>query len=182
MKKGKVLLGIVVIGAVLLSGCTGYNSRPPSGYPSRYSEGDVNIKLEYDIPIFFFGDIVQEDGSINRSKTVNWTLTINNYGKYLEDVRFEIIHFPYEIIIWATIEATIPTEFDYYDMEFDCIWIEVPSNTSMDFIFSITLDEAFPWSYNADTSYVGHFEIGYRIDRKGSVYYDELKIPFVVRT
>ena len=189
MKKRKVLLGTIIIGIVLLSGCIGDGSRPPS-YPSRYSEIDVNVELKYDCPIFYFGDVVHDNGSVNQSKTVNWTLTINNRGNTVEDVRFEIAYFPLDLLIWSTNVAykyvtIIYPEYDYEDKDFERYNIkDIISMASVEFTVSITFDKTVAWSYSPDTTYVGYFEIRkYAIDPKcGNIGYGELIVPFVVRT
>lgn len=191
MKKGKVLLGsIILIGTVLLSGCIGGNSEPPPGYPSKYAAGDIDIELVYEPAIFYFGDVVQDNGSVNQSKTVNWTLAINNRGNHTEDVRFEITYFPPELLVWSTNVAykygeIIYPEYDYDDADFERYNIEdIVSMTSVEFTVSITFNKTVAWSYSPDTTYVGQFEIRkHTIDPKcGNSYYDELVVPFVVRT
>ena len=138
MKKRKVLLSsIILIGTVLLSGCIRDNSEPPS-YPSQYSEGDVDVKLEYEYPVFYFGDVVQDNGSVNQSKTVNWTLTINNRGNRTEEVRFEIIYFPPELLVWSTTVAykygeIIYPEYDYDDANFERYYIEDNQKSEREF-------------------------------------------------
>lgn len=187
--KREVLLGIVIIGAVVLSGCTN-NSEPPPGYPSRSTAGNINIELIYDHPIFYFGDVVQDNGSVNQSKTVNWTLTINNHGDGVEDVRFDVLYFPPEPLIWSTTVAykynyiTYP-EYDYDRAEFERQYIDdLPSMVSVDFTVSITFDKTVAWSYSPDTTYVGYFEIGKRAINPecNNIYYEGIVVPFVVRT
>lgn len=210
--KYKVLFGVVVIGVILLSGCIGDNSEPPSGYrdPSKsYDIRRVDVELKYEPSIFYFGDVVQDNGSVGVSKTVNWTLTIVNNGTEQEDVRFEILQFPRELLIWSTelkmfeihtVEAWAEEEnetfnitytyehileYDYYGAEFERIKIDgLKTNSSTDVVFSITFNETVAWSYSPDTTYVGHFEIRKRtIDPKcNNIRYDEVVIPFVVRT
>ena len=189
MKKRKVLLGsIILIGIVLLSGCIGDNSRPPS-YPS-YENVEIDVSLEYEPPVFYFGDVVQDNGSVNQSKTVNWAMTINNRGNRTEDVRFEITYFPPELLLWSTNVAykfgeIIYPEYDYDDADFERYEIEdIISMASVEFTVSITFNKTVAWSYSPDTTYVGHFEIGKRtINPKcGNIGYDRLVVPFVVRT
>lgn len=190
-KQKSVIIGLLLILIMLSGGCFD-DSEPPS-YPPSYKGTDINVELNYDYPIFYFGDVVQDNGSVNISKTTDWTLTITNLGSISEEVRFEIVDFPQEILIWSTIveiterNITFSPEYDYYDNEFDRYWIEdISANTSLDFIVSITFNKTVAWSYNPDTTYVGHFEIGYRIrkhyDTYSSIYYKELIVPFVVRT
>lgn len=207
-KQKSIIVGLLLI-SIMLSGCLGYNSRPPPGYPPKYNVGDINIELKYEYPIFYFGDVVQDNGSVNQSKTINWTLTINNHGNYTEDVRFELLQFPEELMIWSTelkifeihtvevwaeeekeafnmtytLERTL--EYDYYNREFDRLWIEgVPVNASIEFVVSITFNETVAWSYSPDTTYVGFFEIGKRTCNPEcrNIHYEEEIIPFVVRT
>lgn len=204
MNKRKVLLScIIIVGVVLISGCT-TTQRPP-GYPSRYDDEGIDVELNYENPIFYFGDVVQDDGSVNKTKTVTWTLVVNNYGSSTEEIHFKIIKFPTEVLMWHTtlalyqrtsdnlmhidgsITMTFEIELEYGadDEDFDRIQIEgIKSNTSTELIFSITLNEAEAWSYSPDTTYIGQFEIGRRtINPKcNNIGYDELFIPFVVRT
>lgn len=189
MKKRKILLGSIIIGSVLLSGCID-NSEPPPGYPSKHAVGDIDIELVYEPAIFYFGDVVQDNGSVNQSKTINWTLTINNLGNRSEDVRFEIAHLPPELLIWSTIIAykygeIIYPEYDYEDKDFERYCIEdIISMASVEFTVSITFNKTVAWSYSPDSTYVGYFEIGRRtINPKcGNIGYGELIVPFVVRT
>jgi len=194
VKKRKVLLGSIVIIAILLSGCIDNSESPPS-YPSKYAVGDIDIELVYEPAIFYFGDVVQDNGSVNQSKTVDWALTINNRGNRTEEVRFEISHFPRELLLWPTKVAykygeTIYPDYDYsnYDYskaEFERYYIEdIVSMASVEFTVSITFNKTVAWSYSPDTTYVGHFEIRkHAIDPKcGNSYYERLVVPFVVRT
>ncbi|GAG68714.1 unnamed protein product [marine sediment metagenome] len=190
MKRKKILLGSIIIGAVLLSGCID-NSEPPPDYPSSNTIIDIQIGYEEypdGYPIFYFGDVVQDNGSVNVSKTDNWTFTITNNGSQTEEVRFKIVDFPDELMIWSTELRLIDTEiihipeydFDRERFETDCLE-SISPNSTVNITFSITFNKARAWSYNPDVSYVGRFELEYHV-QKGNIYYDELVIPFVVRT
>jgi len=197
VKKRKVLLGsIILIGTVLLSGCIGGNSEP-QGYPSSNVVIDIQVTVDGNpliknypdgYPIFYFGDVVQENGSVNVSKTDNWTFTITNNGSQNEEVRFKIVDFPDELMIWSTelrlidTEITHIPEYDFDRERFKTDYLEsISPNSTVNITFSITFNKARAWSYNPDVSYVGRFELGYHV-QKGNIYYDELVVPFVVRT
>lgn len=180
---------------VFFTGCL-YSSN--NEYPPSYKES-VDTRLFYDPAVFYFGDVVQDDGSVNVTKTINWTLRIENHGEREEDVRFELTHFPRELMVWSTdvrffqrtvtnnttITLQIVKEYDYEDEDFKRLRIEnIPSNSSIDIIVSITFNKTVPWSYDPDSTFVGFLEIGRRTCNPscGNIDYEEEIIPFVVRT
>ena len=192
VKKRKVLLGsIILIGTVLLSGCIGDNSEPPS-YPSYPKNLEIDVSLDYEPPVFYFGDVVQENGSVNKTKKIDWVLTINNQGSRTEDITFEISYFTPELLVWSTTVTyndgyiIAYPEYDYDDAKFERHDIRAPSNKSTDFIVSIKFNKTVPWSYCPDTSYMGRFIVRSRVyarhDTRSSIYYEKEIIPFVVRT
>jgi len=198
MNKRKVLLGsIILIGTVLLSGCIGDNSEPPPSYPSQNIVIDIQVTVDDNplikdypdgYPIFYFGDVIQENGSVNVSKTDSWTFTIANNGNQNEEVHFRIVDFPDELMIWSTELRLIDTEithmpeynFNRERFETDCLE-SISPNSTVNITFSITFNKARAWSYTPNVSYVGQFELEYHV-QKGNIYYEEFIIPFVVRT
>ena len=197
MKK-QLLFTSLCIATVLLSGCVDNSQSPPPGYyPSKNIVIDIQVTVDGNplikdypdgYPIFYFGDVVQENGSVNVSKTDNWTFTITNNGNQPEEVYFRIVDFPDELMIWSTELRLIDTEithipeynFNRERFETDCLE-SIPPNSTVNITFAITFNKARAWSYTPNVSYVGRFELAYHV-QKGNIYYEEFIIPFVVRT
>ena len=193
---------ITMILFILLSGCIDNSQSPPPGY---YPPKDVTIDVQLTVdgepigkdyykdfpdtyPIFYFGDVVQDNGSVNVSKTENWTFTIKNYGSQTEDVWFKIVEFPFDLMIWSTelrligTEITHTPEYNFNRERFEREYFEsISPNSTANVTFSVTLNKAREWSYNPDVSYVGRFELGYHV-QDGNVYYEVCVVPFIIRT
>lgn len=182
----KLLVTGIILSMVGLTGCIG--EQPPSDYPGEISGECIDVRFFYDEPVFYFGDAVQDNGSVNVSKTVSWTLTIENHGEYYEDVRFRFEYFPRELMMWSTTIAysgigdTSP-EYDYEDEIFDRHTMkDLPPGAQVVFTVSITFNKTISWTYSPDTNYFGLFEISRRIYDGHNVFFDELLVPMVVRT
>ena len=191
MMKKHIIISIIIVLSIGLSGCLDGSQTPPQ-YPSYSKNLKIDVSLEYEPPVFYFGDVVQENGSVNETKKIDWVLTINNQGNCSEDITFEIAYFPPELLVWSTLVTyddgyiIAHPEYDYYDEEFERHEISAPSNKSTEFIVSIKFNKTVPWSYCPDTSYVGRFIVRSRVytrhDTYSHVYYEKEIIPFVVRT